>query len=119
MKTVLTSLALLVRQLSILADNAMANSAISLALKSTKDIASPCEKSVYNAVVAEGDDALSVAEPGIPTALVDGHALCRGCDGGLVEREGGWETDDYGCGLLVVHGVGSVEFRGAGIDTDD
>jgi len=76
MKSVAANFTLLHRQFSILTNNAVTNSALHLALECTKYVSAPRQQTIDNAIVGESNDALSVAEPGVPAFFFHGEFGC-------------------------------------------
>ena len=97
MKDVLAGRTLLIRGLHVGADDAVADGALGLALQGALDIASESDESVDEAAVAEHDDALDGAEPGLPFRLRDADAGAGG-DEGVGEGVVGWKGDAEGDG---------------------
>jgi hypothetical protein len=115
METIPTSPTLLTRNPSIFAHNTIANRAFRLALQRAEYIASPRKQTVDDAVIAERDDGLRIAQPSVPAALIDSHGFVGGrADFGVVQGEGRREGNNYDGGLpFVVHGVRGDKFGGA------
>jgi len=116
MKTILARRAPLTRQRAIGPDNTITDRALRLAPQRAHHVPPPRRQAVDQVAVAERDDALRVAQPGLPLCLRDGDAG-QAFDGGLAQGVGGWEGDADGHCLLVDE-VGGGDFAGAGGDFD-
>lgn len=92
MKGILARGTLLIRRLHIRADDGVTDGALALALQGALDVASERQQSIDEAAVAEHDDALDCAEPGLPFLLGDADA---GAGGDERVGEGvGWGQGD-------------------------
>lgn len=116
MEQVLAGPAPLARQLLVGADDAVADGALSLALQGAHDIPAPRDEAVDQVAIREGDDALAVAQPGLPLLLGHGDAIDALDDDGR-ERVGGRQPDDDGHKLLVDL-VAGRDFLAALVDLD-
>ena len=120
MEHIPTSPAPLARQLPLRTHNAIANTALGLALQRCRNISpprhQPLDQAAALAFAREVDNALCGDEPGTPFLFVNTDAV-DGVDGGAGQWVGGWETDRDGHGLLV-DGDGGGDFMGGVRDFD-
>ncbi len=117
-EAILAGGALLVRRLHVAPDDAVADGTLGLALERALDVLLEGQQAVDEGAVAEHDDALDGAQPGLPSLLGDGDAVAGGDERGG-ERVAGREADAerYRCGFRV-DGDGGNGFRGARVDLE-
>ena len=118
MEQILTCIAPLIRQLLVRTNNTVTNRTLTLALERTGDILPPCHQTINEAAAGGGevDYALSRDEPAAPLLLIHSHTMNRVDSNG---REWiSWGKADTNGHCLVVDGIGSCQFVGAGRDSD-
>lgn len=97
---VLASAATLAGQLSVARNDTVANGALRLSFESAGDIASPCGQTINEIAIAELNDTLAIAQPGLPFAFV-GSDTVQTFNSGTCQGVSLWQANDNGHGLLV------------------
>lgn len=116
MKRVLTRCALLIRCLHVRADDTVADGTFRLSFQCALDVTAKGQQAVHQAAVAEHDNALDGAEPGLPFLLRDGDTGAGGDESGGEGVVGGQSDAKGDWGGVGVDGDRGDDFGGTGVD---